>query len=142
VSALGVARSTVQATVAGQRARLAGRMLPRRCRPGAGSLKPDHAALRTLAKVGLVAPQATGADTQFEVRAFAAPVGVDEDPVTGSLNAGLAQWLIGSGLAPMHYVAAQGCALGRAGRVHVRAQGADLWIGGDVAACIEGEVDL
>ena len=106
------------------------------------SLKPDHAALGTLAKVGLVAPQATGADTQFEVRAFAAPVGVDEDPVTGSLNAGLAQWLIGSGLAPMHYVAAQGCALGRAGRVHVQQQGADLWIGGDVAACIEGEVDL
>ena len=106
------------------------------------SLSPDHAALRTLAKVGLVAPQAAGADTRFEVRAFAAPIGVAEDPVTGSLNAGLAQWLIGSGVAPPHYVAAQGCALGRAGRVHVQQQGDDLWIGGDVVACVEGEVML
>ena len=62
-----------------------------------------------------------GAEPAFEVRAFfPAPGGVlAEDPVTGSLNAGLAQWLIGDGLAPPRYVAAQGAALGRAGRVHV-----------------------
>ena len=106
------------------------------------ALQPDHAALRSLAKVGLVAPQAAGADTAFEVRAFAAPIGVPEDPVTGSLNAGLAQWLIGAGVAPTQYVAAQGSALGRAGRVHVQKWGEDLWIGGDVVGCIEGEVRL
>ena len=85
------------------------------------------AALRGLAKVGLVAPQAPGADTQFEVRAFAAPVGVDEDPVTGSLNAAVAQWLIGAGLAPPRYIASQGTALGRAGRVYVEQDGDTIW---------------
>jgi hypothetical protein len=61
-----------------------------------------------------------------------------EDPVTGSLNASLAQWLIGAGLAPASYVAAQGhAALGRDGRVYVQQQGDTIWIGGDVVACIE-----
>ena len=106
------------------------------------ALTPDHAALRSLAKVGLVAPQPAGADTAFEVRAFAAPVGINEDPVTGSLNAGLAQWLIDDGAAPDAYVAAQGTALGRAGRVHVLREGDALWIGGEVTPCIEGELRL
>ncbi len=92
--------------------------------------------------VGLVAPQPPGLDTQFEVRAFVPGLGVPEDPVTGSLNAGIAQWLIGAGLAPPQYVAAQGAALGRAGRVHVQQRGADIWIGGDVVACIDGEVTI
>ena len=105
------------------------------------AVKPDWAALGSL-KLGLVAPQPPGADTQFEVRAFVPSLGVPEDPVTGSLNAGLAQWLVGAGLAPPAYVAAQGAALGRAGRVHVRHDGRDCWIGGDVAFCIEGTVDL
>ena len=60
--------------------------------------------------------------------------------MTGSLNAALAQWLIGSGRAPPSYVAAQGAVLGRAGRVHVDLRGADLWIGGDCVTCIDGEV--
>ena len=81
-------------------------------------------------------------DDAFEVRAFVPGLGVPEDPVTGSLNAGLAQWLIAAGLAPRAYVAAQGAALGRAGRVHVQAEGDDIWIGGDVAECIAGEVSL
>ncbi|MFN9746591.1 MAG: PhzF family phenazine biosynthesis protein [Betaproteobacteria bacterium] len=105
------------------------------------AVKPDWAALGSL-KLGLVAAQPPGADTQFEVRAFVPSLGVPEDPVTGSLNAGLAQWLVGAGLAPPAYVAAQGAALGRAGRVHVRHDGRDCWIGGDVAFCIEGTVDL
>ena len=105
------------------------------------AVKPDWALLGEL-KLGLIGAQAAGQDTLFEVRAFVPSMGVPEDPVTGSLNAGLAQWLIGAGLAPPAYVAAQGAALGRAGRVHVEQSGADIWIGGDVAACIEGEVDL
>jgi PhzF family phenazine biosynthesis protein len=108
------------------------------------ALAPDHGRLKRLAKVGLVAAQdAAGApDTQFEVRGFAAPLGVEEDPVTGSLNAGLAQWLIGEGLAPVRYVAAQGTAMGRAGRVHVARDAEATWIGGDVAPCITGQITL
>ncbi len=108
------------------------------------ALRPDHGRLKGLAKVGLVAAQDAegGPDTQYEVRAFAAPIGVEEDPVTGSLNASLAQWLIGEGLAPTTYVAAQGAAMGRAGRVHVAEEDGGLWIGGDVVACVAGTLSL
>jgi PhzF family phenazine biosynthesis protein len=108
------------------------------------ALDPDFAAMRGL-EVGVVAPW-PGVDRDepaaFEVRAFVPDKGVTEDPVTGSLNAGLAQWLIGAGLAPSHYVASQGTALGRAGRVHVDRVGADIWIGGHTVACIDGRVTL
>lgn len=106
------------------------------------ALRPDHGQLKSLAKVGLVAAQdaAGAAGTQFEVRAFAAPLGVEEDPVTGSLNAGLAEWLIGEGVAPARYVAAQGACLGRDGRVHVQRDAEGLWIGGEVTPCIRGEL--
>jgi PhzF family phenazine biosynthesis protein len=133
------------------------------------ALEPDHAALNNLGqKVGVthinqgqvatpliarsnrearafgprggtvVAPQA-----QAEVRAFAAPIGVNEDPVTGSLNASLAQWLIADGWAPANYVATQGTRLGRHGQVFVTqdAQG-QVWVGGDVVTCVEGTVAL
>jgi PhzF family phenazine biosynthesis protein len=95
-------------------------------------------------EVGVVGPEAAGAETAFEVRAFfPAPGGsLTEDPVTGSLNAALAQWLIGSGRAPAHYVAAQGSALGRAGRVHVQQRGDDIWIGGHSIGVVEGRVSL
>ena len=103
------------------------------------ALQPDFAAMHGL-KLGVVGPHPAGSECQFEVRAFVPTLGVPEDPVTGSLNAGLAQWLIGAGLAPESYVAAQGAALGRAGRVHVRRDGADVWIGGDVVAVVSGTV--
>ena len=105
------------------------------------SLKPNFAAMQGL-KLGVVGAYAPGSACQFEVRAFVPSMGVPEDPVTGSLNAGLAQWLIGAGLAPERYIAAQGAALGRAGRVHVARDGADIWIGGAVCSMIEGEVML
>lgn len=106
------------------------------------ALKPDHAALKSLALVGVVAPQPSGSDTAFEVRAFAAPVGIAEDPVTGSLQASLAQWLFDDDVAPASYVAAQGGALGRAGRVFVERDGETVWIGGRVAPCIDGTARL
>ncbi|MCE9659671.1 MAG: PhzF family phenazine biosynthesis protein [Burkholderiales bacterium] len=106
------------------------------------ALEPDHAALRTLAKVGVVGAHAAGSECAFEVRAFVSMSGVAEDPVTGSLNAGLAEWLIGSGRAPERYVAAQGARLGRAGRVHVAREGGRFWIGGSSVSCIRGEVRL
>jgi PhzF family phenazine biosynthesis protein len=108
------------------------------------AIQPDWQRLTGL-HLGVVGPWPIGHDTQFEVRALIGATPGYEDPVTGSLNASLAQWLIGSGAAPEHYVAAQGTAMGRSGRVHV-ARDADhpetIWIGGDVAACISGTVDL
>jgi PhzF family phenazine biosynthesis protein len=104
--------------------------------------KPDSALLSGW-EVGIVGPQAAGHDTQFEVRAFfTGNSGIAEDPVTGSLNAALAQWLIGDGLAPPSYVAAQGTAMGRAGRVFVQQDGADFWIGGHSVTVIDGSVTL
>ena len=107
-------------------------------------LTPDHARLKDLGQdVGVIhiAPDA-GADPERPgtvVRAFAAPMGNPEDPVTGSLNASLAQWLIAEGLAPTRYLVAQGECLGRAGRVYIRqdAQG-QVWVGGHTVTCIEG----
>ena len=106
-------------------------------------LTPDAAVLAGL-DVGVVGAQAPGSDTAFEVRAFfSGGAGLLEDPVTGSLNAALAQWLIQDGLAPTRYVAAQGAALGRAGRVHVEQAGdGQIWIGGHTVACVRGEVLL
>lgn len=93
-------------------------------------------------KVGVVAPccDEDGVDADFEVRAFFGEEG--EDPVTGSLNAGIAQWLIGAGIAPDSYVASQGTALGRAGRVHIEKVDGEIWVGGDVATVIEGTVTV
>ena len=65
-----------------------------------------------------------------------------EDPVTGSLNASLAQWLIGAGLADSSYVAAQGTVLQRAGRVHLCRDGGTIWVGGDVIEVVRGEISL
>lgn len=109
------------------------------------ALTPDHAALKSLAKVGVVGPYAAddpGRPADCELRAFAAPIGVAEDPVTGSLNASVAQWLIEAGELPPRYVARQGTALGRDGRVHLERRGGQVWVGGDVAACIRGSVRL
>jgi PhzF family phenazine biosynthesis protein len=94
-------------------------------------------------KLGLVGAYPAGAPCAFEVRALFhdGPLMI-EDPVTGSLNASLAQWLIGAGLAPTSYVAGQGAVLQRDGRVHIVQDGNDIWVGGDVVACIAGDVDL
>ena len=91
-------------------------------------------------KIGIVGACGQTADTQFELRAFTG--GEGEDPVTGSLNASVAQWLIEAGLAPQRYVASQGTALGRAGRVTVEQAGGEVWIGGDVIACIAGTISV
>lgn len=131
------------------------------------ALEPDHAALKRLnTKVGIAAKRAPSSDglirranrearafassartphdpTDLEVRAFAAPVGIAEDPVTGSLNASLAQWLMAEGHMPTRYSARQGTALDRAGQVFLSqdTQG-QVWVGGDVVGCIEGTVRL
>lgn len=81
--------------------------------------------------------------TQALVRAFAAPIGVNEDPVTGSFNASLAQWLIADGLAPASYIATQGTCMGRFGQVHISQDDTgQVWVGGDSVTCIDGTVSL
>jgi PhzF family phenazine biosynthesis protein len=105
-------------------------------------LKQDHSLLPGQS-LGVVAPWDTardGSEAQFEVRAFMGRG--DEDPVTGSLNASVAQWLIGAGIAKPRYVASQGTALGRAGRVHVAQEGDTIWIGGDVTECVAGTITV
>jgi PhzF family phenazine biosynthesis protein len=111
-------------------------------------LDPDHVQLKALgwkagvANVGVAAADTSQA-TQVVVRAFAAPIGVNEDPVTGSFNASLAQWLMAEGLAPERYLASQGERLGRAGRVQVeRDASGQVWIGGTSVTCIDGQVTL
>ncbi len=94
--------------------------------------------------VGVVGPHPAGAAEAFEVRAFFPKDGSTvEDPVTGSLNASLAQWLLSSARASTPYVASQGTALGRRGRVHVERDGdGTIWVGGDTVTCVSGEVQL
>jgi PhzF family phenazine biosynthesis protein len=110
------------------------------------ALAPNHLQLKQLGqKVGVAAvyADAPAAGPHLEVRAFAAPIGITEDPVTGSLNASLAQWLIADRHMPAHYVAAQGACLQRAGRVHLERDAAgQVWVGGETVTCIAGTVAL
>lgn len=105
------------------------------------ALEPDWLALRGI-KLGVVGPHSAGGEAGFELRALIGEGPGKEDPVTGSLNASVAQWLIGAGIAPRAYVAAQGARLGRRGRVYVEQVGADIWIGGHSVVCISGELNL
>lgn len=105
------------------------------------AVQPDFAALGNF-RLGVAAPQLAGADTDYEVRVFVPSLGVPEDPVTGSLNAGLAQWLIGTKRAADNYVVRQGTVLGRAGKVFIERVGEDIWVGGEVVGCIEGMVEF
>jgi predicted PhzF superfamily epimerase YddE/YHI9 len=94
--------------------------------------------------LGAVGPYPPGSPQAFEVRAFVPNGGsIVEDPVTGSLNASLAQWLLRTGRATAPYVAGQGTALGRSGRVHIT-QDPDgtVWVGGGTVTCISGQVEL
>ncbi len=105
------------------------------------AIEPDPALLAGL-DVGVVGPHSDG-EVDVEVRAFfPGNSGLTEDPVTGSLNAALAQWLVGSGRLPDSYVATQGTAMGRAGRVLVERVGEDIWIGGRCVTVVAGQVSI
>lgn len=105
------------------------------------ALTPDFAAMPV--DIGVVGPYPEGSECAVEVRAFCPhAAGTTEDPVTGSLNASLAQWLAGSVL-PTSYVASQGTALGRRGRVHVDTDDEGvIWVGGDTLTTIHGTAAL
>ena len=106
------------------------------------ALAPDATRLRRFAEVGVAGAHPAGSACAFEVRGFVCHPTLYEDPVTGSLNAGLAEWLIDAGLAPERYVAAQGTKLARAGRVRVVREGGIVWVGGESVTCIRGDVEL
>jgi PhzF family phenazine biosynthesis protein len=94
--------------------------------------------------IGVAGPYPPGGPAAFEVRAFFPVAGrTVEDPVTGSLNAALAGWLLGTGRATAPYLASQGTALGRAGRVHI-SQDPDgqIWVGGAVRNWVSGHAEL
>jgi len=121
------------------------------------ALKPDPVLLAGM-DLGVVGPWTTATSgatgvaphaatiedlPAFELRAFfPGNSGLTEDPVTGSLNAAVAQWLIGAGVAPPRYVAAQGTAMDRAGRVHIEQDNDAIWVGGDSVTCVDGTVLL
>jgi PhzF family phenazine biosynthesis protein len=94
--------------------------------------------------LGIAGPYPPGSPVAFEVRAFMPKNGAtDEDPVTGSLNASLAQWLLATGRAAAPYLARQGTALGRNGQVHITTDSdGTVWVGGGVVTCVAGTVDL
>lgn len=109
------------------------------------AVTPDHSVLtREHLDIGLVGLHPAGSECQAEVRLLMGTVGSGEDPVTGSLNASIAQWLMGTGVLPDRYTAAQGTAIGRAGRVYLErdtaTDPAGVWVGGDAVTCIEGTV--
>ncbi len=105
------------------------------------AVRPDFAAFDNL-DIGILGLHPAGtSDAHVEVRGFVPNMGIGEDPVTGSLNAGIAQWLAGNRL-PTSYVAAQGTALGRRGRVHISVEGSTVWVGGDALTTITGEVRI
>jgi PhzF family phenazine biosynthesis protein len=94
--------------------------------------------------VGLVGPESAPQAADVEVRAFFPKDGMPaEDPVTGSLNASLGQWLIASGRLSSPYVATQGSALGRSGRVYVsQDDDGGVWVAGTTRTLIAGTIDL
>jgi PhzF family phenazine biosynthesis protein len=104
------------------------------------AVRPSYADL----DIGVVGPYPAGSPEAIEVRAFFPKGGaLVEDPVTGSLNASLAEWLLSTGQLAAPYVARQGTALGRAGRVHVtRDDDGTVWVGGGTVTCIAGDVEL
>jgi PhzF family phenazine biosynthesis protein len=93
--------------------------------------------------IGVAGPYPEGSPEAIEVRAFSPQISSAEDPVTGSLNASLGQWLLAAGRVTAPYVASQGTAMGRRGRVHVsRDADGQVWVGGGTVSCVNGTVEL
>jgi PhzF family phenazine biosynthesis protein len=104
-------------------------------------LTPEFAAMGKL-NVGVIGAYGDGGPADFEVRGFVPGLDVPEDPVTGSLNAGLAQWLRSSGVTDGNYTVSQGTVLGRDGRLTITSEGDSIWVGGTSRTVIRGSVFL
>ena len=106
------------------------------------TVEPPRAVIGEFPKIGLIGPHGTGADAAFEVRALTSKNSLGEDPVTGSLNAAIAQWLIPAGKAPRTYIATQGTRMRRRGRIHIDQVDEDIWVGGYTVSGVTGTVSL
>ena len=106
------------------------------------ALEPKAADGGRFDAIGVIGPYPPGSEVDFEVRAFAPLEGQPEDPVTGSLNAALGEWLINTGRAPTSYLAAQGTAIGRRGRVYVTKIGDAVWTGGNSVTGVSGTAHI
>jgi PhzF family phenazine biosynthesis protein len=105
-------------------------------------LKPDLA-LIPHAMVGAIGAYPEGSEHQFEMRTFAPKVGVPEDPVCGSMNAGVGQWLTAGGIVPGSYRVSQGAILGREGTIEITADGdGTVWVGGATSTIVRGVITL
>jgi PhzF family phenazine biosynthesis protein len=106
------------------------------------ALEPDLALIPT-AMVGAVGAYPAGSEHAFELRTFAPRVGVPEDPVCGSMNASVGQWLTATGAAPFTYRVSQGARVGRAGTVEITAEAdGTVWVGGASISRIRGTITL
>jgi PhzF family phenazine biosynthesis protein len=94
--------------------------------------------------VGLIGAHPPGSECQFETRMLAPSSGMSEDPITGSLNAAIAQWMYGAGHWRGPITVAQGTRIGREGRVFIRRDDKTGigWIGGETRILIEGTLTL
>lgn len=101
------------------------------------ALEPDFSLIPD-ASIGAIGAYDLGEPHAFEIRAFVPGVGVPEDPVTGSLNASVAQWLTGSGRAPSSFTVSQGTALGRTGVIAISVEDETVWVGGHTTVCFTG----
>lgn len=107
-------------------------------------LRPDASAHPGRWDIGVMGAHEPGSEAAFELRAFFTEGNepLREDPVTGSLNASAAEWLIATGRAHAPYVAAQGTTMGRHGRIHISKDGERLWVGGKATVVIAGSVAI
>lgn len=108
------------------------------------NLRPDVTAHPGRWDIGVIGAHGTDSETAFELRAFFTEGNepLREDPVTGSLNAAAAEWLIATERASAPYVAAQGTAMGRRGRIHINVEDHILWVGGRAEVVLSGTVAL
>ena len=105
-------------------------------------LEPDLSRIPT-AMVGAIGAYPEGSEHAFEMRTFAPGVGVVEDPVCGSMNASVGQWLIRPGAVDGSYRVSQGARLGRAGDITVTAdEDGNVWVGGGTTSLFRGTVEL
>ncbi|WP_413114728.1 PhzF family phenazine biosynthesis protein [Streptomyces sp. CY1] len=104
------------------------------------ALEPDPSLIPD-AMVGAIGGHPEGSGHDFEMRTFAPGVGVAEDPVCGSMNASVGQWLTATGAVPPAYRVSQGARLGRAGTIEIVAdEDGTVWVGGAATRCVRGTI--
>ncbi|GAA2173239.1 PhzF family phenazine biosynthesis protein [Arthrobacter parietis] len=105
-------------------------------------LEPDLSRIPT-AMIGAVGAYPDGSEHAYEMRTFAPALGVPEDPVCGSMNASVGQWLTGTGAMPSTYRVSQGSRLGRAGDITITADDdGTVWVGGATTTCFRGTAEI